>query len=365
MNIYRVPLDYDYLYDLYITQNKTAKEIAHISGWSLTTIAHTLSDMNIKRGRKIGKFKNKDWLFEQLIIKKRTQSDIGKECGVSQNTIGRYKELYRIEEPLFTKEFLYEEHIIKHKSMLQIAKETGHNNTSVRKYLDYYEIPVWTCRDNTNEYIDNHDGSTSVKVYNQHGQYLDSFIIDTDQTNYVKQHKWILSNDKIVKNRIRYRVLTGDHPSIVLGRYLLHIDNDDNTFVDHIDNDPLNNRLSNLRKVSRSENQMNHDLQINNKTGVTGVSWNKQKNKWFAQIGYKNNKYKIGYYKNIEDAVYARYYAETILFGEFRSNRNDNVILQYVTKCKIKKWIREYVDKIILNKSTNKRLDKVGDASVL
>lgn len=51
----------------------------------------------------------------------------------------------------------------------------------------------------------------------------------------------------------------------------------------------------------------------------------------------------MGRWKNLEDAVYARYFAETLLFGEYRSTQNDAVILQLVTKCMDTKRIEEYV----------------------
>ena len=41
--------------------------------------------------------------------------------------------------------------------------------------------------------------------------------------------------------------------------------------------------------------------------------------------------------------MYARYFAETLLFGEYRSTQNDAVILQLVTKCMDTKRIEEYV----------------------
>lgn len=47
---------------------------------------------------------------------------------------------------------------------------------------------------------------------------------------------------------------------------------EDDLFIDHIDGDRLNNRIDNLRQVTRAVNNRNHGKQSNNKTGVTGVS---------------------------------------------------------------------------------------------
>lgn len=47
--------------------------------------------------------------------------------------------------------------------------------------------------------------------------------------------------------------------------------------IDHLDNNPLNNRIENLRECSQSENNLNvlHPWQPNEVTGVPGVSPNK------------------------------------------------------------------------------------------
>lgn len=57
-----------------------------------------------------------------------------------------------------------------------------------------------------------------------------------------------------------------------------------------------------------------------NKSGVTGVSWDKQREKWVAQIIFKGKHYNLGRYDNKEDAIKARKYAEEKLHKEFLRN---------------------------------------------
>lgn len=352
----------DWLYDQYITQEKTVIEICNEFGLKRDTVAHKLSDYGIHKINRMLPYKDKDWLYDQYITKDKTMNQIANEVGCRQSCISHYCKKFGIikeQEPRFTREFLYEEHIVKHKSMKQIAKETNANNVSVRKYLDLYGIPVWTCHDNTNEYVDNGDGTTNVKAYDQYGEYKGCFIVDTQNVNKINNIKWILVIDKIVENRARYRVTSGSHPSVVLARFLLDI-NDDNLFVDHRDNNPLNNVMENLRVVSRSENQSNHDLHINNTSGFAGVVWNKIKSKWHAQIKSKNIVYHLGNYVSKSDAVYARYYAETILFGNYRSDRNDENIMNVINCCNNKEYIEKYVSSAI--KRIRKRWENVNEA---
>lgn len=248
----------------------------------------------------------------------------------------------------FDKDFLYSEHIIKHKTIFRIAKENDTTPKTIEKQLKEYNIPIWKRYDNTNEYINNQDGTTNVKVYNQFGVYLDSFLIDTEKIDHVKKYKWILVKDTIVKNRPRYRVVTAIHPSMILGRYLLNI-SDNNLYVDHIDNNPLNNTMKNLRVSTKTQNQINHDLQSNNTSGFTGVTWDTKRDMWQARIKYKDKNISAGRYVNKCDAVYARYLAENIIFGEYRSNRNDEKILKMISYCNNKEKIQEYITNKIRN----------------
>lgn len=242
----------------------------------------------------------------------------------------------------FDKDFLYEEHIIKHKTVFQIARENDTTVGTIERQLNKYNIPIWKRHNNTNIYVDNQDGTTSVEVFNQYGEFLDSFLIDTDKTEYVKKYKWILVKDRIVKERPRYRVMTAIHPSIILGRYLLNL-TDENLYVDHIDNNPLNNIMSNLRIVNKSQNQINHDIQSNNTSGFTGVTWDSERSLWQARIKYKNKNISAGRYANKCDAVYARYLAENIIYGEYRSDRNDEKILETISHCDNKEKIQNYI----------------------
>lgn len=58
-------------------------------------------------------------------------------------------------------------------------------------------------------------------------------------------------------------------------------------------------------------------LNKNNKSGVTGVSWDSNKSKWRAHIMFKSKYYDVGYFKNKEDAIKARKEAEEKLHKEF------------------------------------------------
>lgn len=54
--------------------------------------------------------------------------------------------------------------------------------------------------------------------------------------------------------------------------------------VDHIDNNRLNNRIENLRAATMSQNLHNAKLSKSNKSGVKGVSWEKNRKAWKAEV---------------------------------------------------------------------------------
>ena len=75
----------------------------------------------------------------------------------------------------------------------------------------------------------------------------------------------------------------------------------------------MNNRIENLREVSKQCNGRNCKVSRRNTSGVTGVSFAKERNKWFAQIYTPEKKYTIGYFDTLLDAVRARWKKEVEL----------------------------------------------------
>jgi hypothetical protein len=87
--------------------------------------------------------------------------------------------------------------------------------------------------------------------------------------------------------------------------------------VDHINGDGLDNRRSNLRLATPSQNMYNQRPTSKNTSGFKGVSWENRHGKWRAQIAYKGNQRHLGYY-SISEAAYQAYVdASSSLHGEF------------------------------------------------
>ena len=122
-----------------------------------------------------------------------------------------------------------------------------------------------------------------------------------------------------------YRVLlnlNGERKALLLHRvaYELHTNELLGTsIIDHIDQNKLNNKFSNLRKTSRADNNKNLPKRKDNISGESGV-YQLPNGKWRAQIRVNNKNKHLGCYSTIEEAAQAKTSAK-IQHG-FHENHN-------------------------------------------
>lgn len=173
-------------------------------------------------------------------------------------------------------------------------------------------------------------------VYNQRNEKVGEFIIDKSDLDLVKYRKWRL-------NSLGY-IVTGNctktNPSTMLHRILLKPKS--NEVVDHIDGNPLNNRRSNLRICSQGENTYNKSPRSN----YIGISFDKSRNQWAAEIRCKERRVHLCRWHTIEEAICARYIAEKFLFKEFQNiseqKKKEEIIKNKLTDSQIL-YIKKYV----------------------
>jgi hypothetical protein len=84
--------------------------------------------------------------------------------------------------------------------------------------------------------------------------------------------------------------------------------------IDHINGVRNDNRIENLRSVSRKNNMQNREMSSNNTSGFMGVSYSRRHKLWCAKIGDHH----IGWFSDKDSAVEARKDAESKL--EYHAN---------------------------------------------
>ena len=105
---------------------------------------------------------------------------------------------------------------------------------------------------------------------------------------------------------------------LVAMHFIPNIYND--KYIDHIDNNKLDNTVSNLRWVSQQENCFNQQLSKNNTSGTKGIYFKKNTKKWHAYIKFNYKKNYLGCYDNLEDAKNARQKKSNELFGIYQNS---------------------------------------------
>jgi hypothetical protein len=94
------------------------------------------------------------------------------------------------------------------------------------------------------------------------------------------------------------------------------------TEIDHINGIRDDNRIENLRAVTRSQNQYNKEKCRNNTSGHRGVSWHKATGKWSVRIGLKNRSKSMGYYDDLELAAFIAEEARLKYYGQYAKGAN-------------------------------------------
>jgi hypothetical protein len=149
------------------------------------------------------------------------------------------------------------------------------------------------------------------KLELNNGQYT---VVDEKDYILLRKYNWTLGKDGYAVRTI-YILGHGKNrkrTSLRLHNFLMP--KKKGFIVDHINRNRLDNRRLNLRYVNYIINARNKNMQSNNTSGYTGVTWHKMSKKWLANI-WVNKKYVyLGTFENIKDAIYKRKLAEKKYF---------------------------------------------------
>lgn len=155
--------------------------------------------------------------------------------------------------------------------------------------------------------ITRQDGSTHfILTEKKHAHLLDDY----------KHYNWYVKNIENILYAYTNKTINGVRKSIALHRLIMGLDFGDDRVVDHLNHNGLDNRGCNLEIKTVSQNAMNRKIPVNSKSGVSGVRFREDRQKWIARIMINGNEITLGSFDTIEEAAQVRKDAEVKYFGD-------------------------------------------------
>lgn len=142
-------------------------------------------------------------------------------------------------------------------------------------------------------------------------------LIDKELYPILKEYSWHIDSYGYAVTTEWCKVLKKTGKWYKMHRVIIGMDKGD-SHVDHINGNRSDNRLENLRIVTKAQNLWNmgkHDSR--NKSGFKGVCLDKRRGTWKAEISENGNRHYLGAFKTKEMAAKAWNEAAIKLHGEY------------------------------------------------
>ena len=135
------------------------------------------------------------------------------------------------------------------------------------------------------------------------------FYFDLEDYDKIKNYHWYFKDSG-------YIISLPSEGTIYLHRLVMNCE-DPNKDVDHIFHNKEDCRKKNLRICEHFENMISQKIRIDNISGVKGICFDKNREKWMAYITYNKKRINLGRFSNKEDAIKKRKEAEELYFREY------------------------------------------------
>ena len=144
------------------------------------------------------------------------------------------------------------------------------------------------------------------------------FIIDCEDYEKIKEYCWSENRDGYIISRD-----SKSGKNIFLHRRIIKSDR----IIDHINRNKKDNRKANLRIVTPQQNCMNKGIQRNNKSGVSGVYYDKSRERWVAQLTLNGKKH-FKRFRTKTEAIVCRKNYEEKYFKEYAPKAEIDSLLE-------------------------------------
>lgn len=151
----------------------------------------------------------------------------------------------------------------------------------------------------------NKDNIAVIYAYNKNKEIVGESLVDDDKWHELFQKKWCMSEGYFK-----------DGKNTSMHRFLMSASKNDD-LVDHINHNPLDNRLSNLRFSTHSGNAHNRTKIENATSKYYGVYWHNTLQYWVSEFNKDHIRYIVGYFTDEEEAAAAYNVKARELYSEF------------------------------------------------
>lgn len=176
--------------------------------------------------------------------------------------------------------------ITKENKLEQLLNNEENNWTDVPKYEGYYKINIFGDIKSIKREIINNQGIKQIR-----------------KEVVLKPRLGDKGYLYVVLCKLNIRKTIKVHQLMAIAFLNHKLDGTTKLVVDHIDNNPLNNKLENLQILTQYQNRIK-DMK-GYSSDFPGVCWSKFHNKWRVRVQYNNIRKNVGYFNNEQDSIIA------------------------------------------------------------
>lgn len=159
-----------------------------------------------------------------------------------------------------------------------------------------------------------------VVLLNRKREEVGRATINVEDIDLIKNYRWYLSKDGYAVSTDKNKTFGTSY--ITMHGIIMSCINGFKITPDHDNKNRLDNKRSNLRLSDRSQQQMNHNKNIRNTSGITGVNWDSYYSRWLVRVSIDKISKNIGYFDDLNDAIITRLKAEKKYYKEFAPQKH-------------------------------------------